>query len=268
MTILFSADFFPEGNVSIAIEPRVPQEAFPEHHHDFDEIVLVEQGSGIHVFNGQPSTLYAGCVYFVRSHDRHLYEHTNNLCLTNILYRDSRSFRFLNDLTDLLPAVGCHGCINQKEMREALLIAQQMTPSGVWTLEKQAHQEQNFMRLLLLLRGALQHFAPTHQNNRLNQLINWLHEHFSEEICWEALADNFSISLRTLHRQLKHQTGDTPQRYLNKLRLLQARFLLRHSELRITDIAYQCGFSDSNHFSTLFRKEFGYAPRVERQVMS
>lgn len=33
---------------------------------------------------------------------------------------------------------------------------------------------------------------------------------------------------------------------------MKARHLLRHSEASVTDIAYRCGFSDSNHFSTLF----------------
>ncbi|PLP27795.1 AraC family transcriptional regulator, partial [Klebsiella pneumoniae] len=56
MTILHSTDFFKAGISTVAIEPRLPQSAFPEHHHDFHEIVIVEQGSGIHVFNGQPYT--------------------------------------------------------------------------------------------------------------------------------------------------------------------------------------------------------------------
>ncbi|MOA52885.1 HTH-type transcriptional activator RhaS [compost metagenome] len=64
---------------------------------------------------------------------------------------------------------------------------------------------------------------------------------------------------------MKKQTGNTPQRYLNRLRLLQARQMLRQDETRITDIAYQCGFGDSNHFSTLFKREFGYSPRTLRQ---
>ncbi len=87
MTILHSTDFFKAGISTVAIEPRLPQSAFPEHHHDFHEIVIVEQGSGIHVFNGQPYTIGGGSVCFIRDHDRHLYEHTDNLCLTNVLYR-------------------------------------------------------------------------------------------------------------------------------------------------------------------------------------
>ena len=86
MTVLHCVDFFPTGKAPVAIEPRLPQTAFPEHHHDFHEIVIVEHGTGIHVFNGQPYTISGGTVCFVRDHDRHLYEHTDNLCLTNVLY--------------------------------------------------------------------------------------------------------------------------------------------------------------------------------------
>ncbi|MDJ0042752.1 HTH-type transcriptional activator RhaS [Pantoea allii] len=272
MTVLHSADFFPAGDYAIAIEPRVPQQAFPEHHHDFHEIVLVEQGSGIHVFNGQAQTLSAGCVCFVRDHDRHLYEKTDNLCLTNVLYRSPVAFRFLSGLQALLPLEDERGCashwrINQKAMTQALLLVEQMTPQAVWSLERQAHQERQFLQLLVLLREAAHNPNAQDQEARLHRLLDWLNDHYSEEISWEALAERFSLSLRTLHRQMKQQTGSTPQRYLNRLRLLQARHLLRHSDMRITDIAYQCGFGDSNHFSTLFRREFGCAPRTERQPM-
>lgn len=76
------------------------------------------------------------------------------------------------------------------------------------------------------------------------------------DVCWEEVAAQFSLSLRTLHRQLKQQTGLMPQRYLNRVRLMKARHLLRHSDDSVTDIAYHCGFGDSNHFFDAF------SPRV------
>lgn len=221
MTVLHSVDFFPSGNASVAIEPRLPQADFPEHHHDFHEIVIVEHGTGIHVFNGQPYTITGGTVCFVRDHDRHLYEHTDNLCLTNVLYR---------------------------------------SPD-----RSTASREILFMQLLLLLRKSSLQENLENSASRLNLLLAWLEDHFADEVNWDAVADQFSLSLRTLHRQLKQQTGLTPQRYLNRLRLMKARHLLRHSEASVTDIAYRCGFSDSNHFSTLFRREFNWSPRDIRQ---
>jgi AraC family L-rhamnose operon regulatory protein RhaS len=122
--------FFPSGGSPVAIEPRLPQAAFPEHHHDFHEIVIVEHGTGIHVFNGQPYTISGGTVCFVRDHDRHLYEHTDNLCLTNVLYRSPDAFQFLSGLNQLLPQKDghypSHWRVNQATLQQVRQLVNQM----------------------------------------------------------------------------------------------------------------------------------------------
>lgn len=271
MTVLHSVDFFPSGNASVAIEPRLPQADFPEHHHDFHEIVIVEHGTGIHVFNGQPYTITGGTVCFVRDHDRHLYEHTDNLCLTNVLYRSPDRFQFLAGLNQLLPQeqdgqYPSHWRVNHSVLQQVRqLVAQMEQQEGENDLPSTASREILFMQLLLLLRKSSLQENLENSASRLNLLLAWLEDHFADEVNWDAVADQFSLSLRTLHRQLKQQAGLTPQRYLNRLRLMKARHLLRHSEASVTDIAYRCGFSDSNHFSTLFRREFNWSPRDIRQ---
>ena len=271
MTVLHGIDFFPSGRTSLAIEPRLPQSAFPEHHHDFHEIVIVEHGTGIHVFNGQPYTLSGGSVCFVRDHDRHLYEHTDNLCLTNVLYRAPDAFSFLSGLDKLLPEerdghYPSHWRVNQSVLQQVRVLIEQMDalPQGD-DPHAVANREIVFMQLLVLLRRSSLAEGAADNDARLNQLIAWLEDHYADEVCWEAIADRFSLSLRTLHRQLKQQTGLSPQRYLNRLRLIKARHLLRHSDESVTDIAYRCGFGDSNHFSTLFKREFCWSPRDVRQ---
>ena len=271
MTVLHSVDFFPSGYSPVAIEPRLPQAAFPEHSHDFNEIVIVEHGTGTHVFNGQPYTISGGTVCFIREHDRHLYEHTDNLCLTNVLYRSPERFRFLSGLNQLLPQeqdgnYPSHWRVNKSTMQQVLKLTEQMEQAedGPET-HTIACRELLFMQLLVSLRQSSLVEGASNNTARLNQLVLWLEEHFAEEVCWETLADKFSLSLRTLHRQLKQHSGLTPQRYLNRLRLIKARHLLRHTEETVTDIAYLCGFGDSNHFSTLFRREFSWSPRDIRQ---
>ncbi|MCD9265000.1 HTH-type transcriptional activator RhaS [Citrobacter freundii] len=271
MTVLHCVDFFPTGKAPVAIEPRLPQPAFPEHHHDFHEIVVVEHGTGIHVFNGQPYTISGGTVCFVRDHDRHLYEHTDNLCLTNVLYRSPDAFQFLAGLNQLLPQeqngqYPSHWRVNQGVLQQVRhLVGQMETLGEEMDTPTAANREILFMQLLVLLCKSSLMEAATDNDARLNLLMAWLEDNFAEEVCWEALAEKFSLSLRTLHRQLKQQTGLTPQRYLNRLRLIKARHLLRHSDDSVTDIAYLCGFGDSNHFSTLFRREFEWSPRDIRQ---
>ncbi|BBS14423.1 HTH-type transcriptional activator RhaS [Klebsiella aerogenes] len=271
MTVLHSTDFFKAGVSAVAIEPRLPQAAFPEHHHDFHEIVIVEQGTGIHVFNGQPYTISGGSVCFIRDHDRHLYEHTNNLCLTNVLYRAPDAFRFLAGVNQLLPQEQdgnylSHWRVNQTVLQQVRQIVGQMEKIGPGVEPHTiASREILFMQLLVLLHSNSLAEGVGNHEARLNQLMAWLEDHFAEEICWEEVAAQFSLSLRTLHRQLKLQTGLTPQRYLNRVRLMKARHLLRHSDDSVTEIAYRCGFGDSNHFSTLFRREFDWSPRDIRQ---
>lgn len=271
MTVLHGFDFFPSGHSSVAIEPRLPQAAFPEHHHDFYEIVIVEHGTGTHVFNGQPYTLSGGSVCFVRDHDRHLYEHTENLCLTNILYRAPDAFCFLSGLDKLLPQeqdgnYPSHWRVNQPVLQQVRGLIDQFEKIGeAADTHAVANREILFMQLLVLLRKGSMMEGASNSEGRLNQLMAWLEDHFAEDICWEQLASQFTLSLRTLHRQLKQQTGMTPQRYLNRLRLMKARHLLRHGEASVTEIAFQCGFGDSNHFSTLFKREFSWSPREIRQ---
>ena len=158
MTILHSTDFFKAGISTVAIEPRLPQSAFPEHHHDFHEIVIVEQGSGIHVFNGQPYTIGGGSVCFIRDHDRHLYEHTDNLCLTNVLYRAPDAFRFLAGVSQLLPQeqegnYPSHWRVNQTVLQQVRhIVAQIEAVGGETDTHAVASREILFMQLLVLLR--------------------------------------------------------------------------------------------------------------------
>ncbi len=272
MTLLCGDDFFASRDATVAIEPRHPQIDFPEHYHDFWEILLVESGSGIHVFNDQPYTLNSGTVCFVRADDHHLFENVDNLNLINVLYRSPSDFRFLADIGGFLPANNqpdwqVHWQINQAEMQRAKqFIASLAALSTDNSAENIAASEGQFLQLLIMLRqGCYQTGCNGNREQRLQSLLRWLQNNFSEEVDWTALADEFELPLRTLHRQLKQQTGMTPQRYLNRLRLLEARKQLQQSDKTITEIAHACGFSDSNHFSTQFRREFTCSPKMLRQ---
>ena len=104
MTLLKGDDYFAAPELTVTVERRLPQSVFPEHYHDFHEIMLVESGSGVHIFNDHPYTLTAGTVCFVRASDHHLFENVENLRLTNVLFRSPKAFRFIQDVGHFLPA--------------------------------------------------------------------------------------------------------------------------------------------------------------------
>lgn len=99
--------------------------------------------------------------------------------------------------------------------------------------------------------------------------LNWLKEVEafiferleSPDLSVGLLSQVFSMSESTLLRQIKRLTGLTPKRYLQELRLSQAREFILNNEYRsISEVAYQVGFKDSAAFSRSFKKRFGKAP--------
>lgn len=254
--------------MTVTVEPRAPQLPFPEHHHDFYEIVLVESGAGVHIFNDRPYTLCSGTVCFVRDRDHHLFENVEGLHLTNVLYRSPHAFRFLTGIDRFLPQESeqVHWHIGQGALQEArrhiqtlAQLAADPSDAGV------AASEGQFLQLLLLLhRSCCQQGATGGRDANVQALLRWLDGNFTEEVDWGELADRYSLALRTLHRQVKQHTSMTPQRYLNRLRLLEARRRLFQTDQSITQIAHECGFGDSNHFSTQFRREFAVSPKMMR----
>jgi transcriptional regulator GlxA family with amidase domain len=98
------------------------------------------------------------------------------------------------------------------------------------------------------------------------QLINkTLEAHLSDENFGIAeLCDVLNISRAQLHRKLKKITGLSTSHYIRTLRLHYAKELLDKSELNISEVAFNVGFSSATYFSKVFKAQFGFAPRELR----
>ena len=71
----------------------------------------------------------------------------------------------------------------------------------------------------------------------------------------------------SLNHLLKRKTGFTPQQYLLRLRIEEAKSLLKRTESNMTEIALDCGFSSSQHFSAVFRRTSGFRPKDYRKEL-
>ena len=105
----------------------------------------------------------------------------------------------------------------------------------------------------------------------LSRILGYLEEHFMDnEMTPERIAKANSISIRYLH-SLFRQSGTTVQRWVWERRLRAARKDLLDPSLaqrRISDIAFQRGFTDTAHFSRSFRNRFGISPSKLRNLAS
>jgi AraC-like DNA-binding protein len=59
---------------------------------------------------------------------------------------------------------------------------------------------------------------------------------------------------------MKSLTGSTPNNLIKSIRLKKAYKLISEDGFRVSEAAYQTGFSDPNYFTTCFKKEFGENP--------
>ena len=71
-----------------------------------------------------------------------------------------------------------------------------------------------------------------------------------EDLSVDNLAMLTNLSTSSFKRKFKEVFDDSPAHYIKTKRLEKAADLLVVSNQRITDICYECGFSDIGHFST------------------
>ena len=99
--------------------------------------------------------------------------------------------------------------------------------------------------------------AGTKRQN-VQKIKDYLDLHFAEKITLDALAERFYINKFYLTRVFKEQFGLSVTSYLTQLRITQAKRLLRFSDKNIETIAQECGMSDANYFSRIFKKVGGH----------
>jgi transcriptional regulator GlxA family with amidase domain len=107
----------------------------------------------------------------------------------------------------------------------------------------------------------------SHHDEVVAQVQQWLQANLSSPISLEQLAAQSQLSARTLHRRFKRATGMSPLNYLQSLRIVGAKELLRHSNLTVGDIAWQQGIQDISYFSQLFRRHAGMSPLQYRNAV-
>jgi AraC-like DNA-binding protein len=105
-------------------------------------------------------------------------------------------------------------------------------------------------------------FLPASTDARVARVLGYTAGHLElklEEICQHA-----GISMRSLRRHLKAETGMTWEVFRHRSRLLRAVALLGETDEPMSEIATRCGFESPSAFAKMFRAEMGETPRDYR----
>ncbi len=99
---------------------------------------------------------------------------------------------------------------------------------------------------------------------RVGRILLYIQEHYQEPIRLADIANSEKLSPSHVSRFFREQMNITLQDYLTRIRVEAAMQMLRNTELSITSIAYECGFSDPKYMNQGFLKLLGMHPNQWR----
>lgn len=116
--------------------------------------------------------------------------------------------------------------------------------------------------LLAMLELAYQKSETFLENNTCfaEQVANFLKATRNQNLTSQDICRHFNCSRTYLSTAFNKHFGQSIRHYITALRIEDAKQLLQHSSLNITEIAYNVGFNDANYFSNIFKKKTGNSP--------
>jgi AraC family transcriptional regulator of arabinose operon len=126
------------------------------------------------------------------------------------------------------------------------------------------HLCENEIRGILMLMAERQ---KSRVDPRVEEALHYLSKHMRETLRIEDIAKAVGLSCSRLSHLFKRETGSTLVEALNKMRIHQAALLIQHSGRAATEVAYDVGFLNYNHFASLFRQFMGVSPKEYRNSL-
>lgn len=97
--------------------------------------------------------------------------------------------------------------------------------------------------------------------------VEYIRQHFADDITLTQLAQVSCLSISALERRFKKYLHKTPKQFINEVRLENARRMLIETNLPISVIAVESGYSDHSYFSKQFSAFFSISPSGLRESL-
>ena len=101
----------------------------------------------------------------------------------------------------------------------------------------------------------------------IEETVKYIQKHYMTDINLADMARSHSVSPEHLSRTFKKETGFGFAEYLTLVRLQKAEYMLKNEPGKtVCEVAYACGFNDSNYFSDKFKRTYGEAPSKFKKI--
>ena len=97
-------------------------------------------------------------------------------------------------------------------------------------------------------------------NYIINRTLEYIRMHFKEGITLEETAEMMNITPEYLSMLFKREMGMNFSVFLRKFRISYAKRLLKGTDMKVYEVAQECGYVNSNYFTRVFKEETGISP--------
>lgn len=275
---------FSDPRFPLAVRRHDSHEPTELHSHDFHELVVILAGRGRHLTERGDYPITAGDVFLIRGEMAHGYADTKGMTLVNIFF-DPRRLRLPIQAMAEVPGYQALFRVEPRLRhvrripprlhlpphdlaRAAAMIAELSSELEKRNPGYRFATMAELMRLLLFL--ARRYFRSGGSERQplqpISELLSYIEAHYPDRITLADLCRRAGMSNATLNRAFHAIMGCPPLEHVIRVRLAHAAELLRQPSIRITEAAFECGFSDANYFARQFRCRMGMSPRAWRQL--
>ena len=261
----------------ITIRPHTRFIHFPEHTHDYVEVIYMCSGETTHIVNGKSLRLEQGDLLFLNQSATHevcragekdiavnfivLPEFfTAPLSMIGEAETPLRKF-----LIDCLCGQNSGAGYLYFDVSDVKPI-QNLLENLLWSLLQETPNKRKMdqMTMALLFMQLLGHTETLATDDREDQVVwqvlryveaNYAHGSFTE------LAGQLHYDASWLSREIKRKTGKTYTQLIQEKRLAQAAFLLRNTDRNVSDISMAVGYENVSYFHRIFAQAYGKSPR-------
>ncbi|MBP3359414.1 MAG: helix-turn-helix transcriptional regulator [Clostridia bacterium] len=123
------------------------------------------------------------------------------------------------------------------------------------------------MLFFLLARNINECEQVNARNIHIDRIVRYIQENYSQPLKLSEIAKIFSLRPEHVSRTFKKETGFGFSEYINLTRMQQAeKLLLQKNNPTVSEVAFRCGFNDSNYFSLRFKELYGVPPKQYQKL--
>ena len=152
-------------------------------------------------------------------------------------------------------------CAIHEILQQMDLIQKQSLPFAEAFLKTNLQQ----ILLCLLRYGEDKNHSSNQSTDKIQEAAQYISEHYTDDLTLDAVASVACMEKTYFCKCFKSITGFGYNEYLTRVRMQAAENLLLKTDLSVSKIASQCGFSGSNYFGDVFRRCYGISPSAFRR---